>query len=100
MNHRETKQVTVWLRRAVTIPAYVIAWLLAVVASPITIPLAAVVDLARRNRFATMRAIAMAAVFLTCEMIGIALSLAIWLFSRGERFLQWNFDLQQWWAGR
>jgi 1-acyl-sn-glycerol-3-phosphate acyltransferase len=91
-----------WPRRALTIPGYVLVWLLVLVSLPMTLPLAALVDLLRGNRLATVRAIVMAAVFLTCEMIGIVLSLAIWLltfFGRGDRFQRWNFDLQQWWAG-
>ncbi|MDX2034122.1 MAG: lysophospholipid acyltransferase family protein [Blastocatellia bacterium] len=99
------KILTVWGRRALTLPAYGILWLLALGSLPVTLPLAAAVDLVRRNRWATVRAILMAAVFLTCEMIGIAASLLTWLASGvwmgvgRARFLQWNFALQQWWAG-
>jgi 1-acyl-sn-glycerol-3-phosphate acyltransferase len=64
-----------------------------------------VIDLIRRNRFATVRAVLMAAVFLTCAMVGITMSLLIWMFSfvwaggDQERFIRWNFNLQQWWTG-
>ena len=99
------RQLTVWGRRALTLPAYAILWGLVAASLPATLPIAAAVDLARRNRWATVRTLAMAAVFLTCEMIGIAASFAIWLASGvwmgsgRERFLRWNFALQQWWAG-
>ena len=91
--------IETWGRRAITLPAYIVSWLIVIATLPLSLSVAAIADWIRRNRFATLRAIAMAAVFLSCEMIGIALSLAIWLTSRGDRFLQWNFDLQQWWAG-
>ena len=46
----------------------------------------------------------MAVVFLSCEMVGLLMSLLIWLFSfvwlggDKERYVRWNFNLQQWWA--
>jgi 1-acyl-sn-glycerol-3-phosphate acyltransferase len=87
-----------WVRRAITVPAYFVLWLVVFATAPISLPCAALVDLVLRNRFATLRAIAMAVVFLTCEMIGLVLAAVIWLCSRGDRFQRWNFALQQWWA--
>lgn len=87
-----------------TISGYVLLWLLMVAGLPLWLMLAFVVDAFRRNRLAVIRAILIATVFLSCEMIGIAASLLIWLFcflriGDEQKFLQWNFALQQWWAG-
>lgn len=95
----------IWGRRAVTIVGYKLAWVIVLTSLPLTLALALVADLLRRNRFATVRAVLMAAVFLTCEMVGITVSLLIWMFSfiwaGGDRarFIRWNFNLQQWWTG-
>lgn len=95
----------IWMRRIVTIGGYTLLWLLMIIGLPLWLMLAFFADMFRRNRWAMIRAILIATVFLSCEMIGIAASLLIWLFSfvwigGGERkFLQWNFALQQWWAG-
>lgn len=94
-----------WGRRAITIAGYKLAWAIVLLTLPLTLSLAFVVDLIRHNRFATVRAVLMAAVFLSCEMVGITVSLLIWLFSfvwvggNQARFIRWNFNLQQWWTG-
>ncbi|MBL8191624.1 MAG: hypothetical protein JNK38_26635, partial [Acidobacteria bacterium] len=62
--------LNIWGRRAVTIVGYTLAWAIVLLTLPLTLALAVVVDLIRRNRFATVRAVLMAAVFLTCEMVG------------------------------
>ncbi|MGH9802599.1 MAG: hypothetical protein ACRD82_19715, partial [Blastocatellia bacterium] len=95
----------IWGRRTVTVTGFVLAWLVVVVTLPLTLLLACVVDLFRGNKLATVRAVLMAVTFLNCEMVGIATSLLIWLFSfvwlGGDkvRFVRWNFNLQQWWTG-
>lgn len=94
----------IWGRRLVTITGFVLAWLLVVFTLPATLLLAFVVDVFRRNRLATVRAILMAAVFLCCEIVSLVASLLIWLFSfvwaGGDqvRYVRWNFNLQQLWA--
>ncbi|MDX2040316.1 MAG: 1-acyl-sn-glycerol-3-phosphate acyltransferase [Acidobacteriota bacterium] len=93
-----------WGRRTVTVVGYVLAWLFVVATLPLLLLATFVVDLIRQNRFAAVRAVLMAAVFLSCEMVGITMSLLIWLFSfvwaGGDqvRFVRWNFNLQQWWT--
>lgn len=88
-----------------TVNSYVLAWSVIVLLLLLLLLAVFVVDLFRRNRFATVRAVLMAAVFLSCEMVGITMSLLIWLFSfvwaggNQERFIRWNFNLQQWWTG-
>ena len=42
-------------RRLLTIPGYVIAWLLCLGGAPLWLPLAAIVDAVRRNRCVAMR---------------------------------------------
>ncbi|MEK7834394.1 MAG: 1-acyl-sn-glycerol-3-phosphate acyltransferase [Acidobacteriota bacterium] len=100
-----SKTLKIWARRCATVTGYVLAWLMVVATLPLTLLLALVVDVIRGNRLATVRTILMAAVFLSCEMVGITTSLLIWLFSfvwlGGDkaRFVRWNFNLQQWWTG-
>lgn len=96
-----------WGRRALMILAYAALWMVVVSLLPILLLLAAIADLILGNRLAIARTILIAAVFLTCELIGVWLSFFIWLFRFAgandadgeERFLRWNFNLQQWWAG-
>lgn len=98
---RQESRLHVLARRAVSVPAFLLAGLLALVTAPVVYPVAAVVDLAARRRFATVRAIAMVHVFLACEAAGVLVTAWIWV-TRGsdrERYLQRNFQLQCWWAG-
>lgn len=93
-----------WGRRAITVPLYVVSCLAIVGSLPALIVIAAVLDIARRSRWAGVRFIVLLAVYLCCEVAGIAMSLVLWLVklltgSSRERFLEWNFALQQWWAG-
>lgn len=89
------------LRRAVSVPLYLALAALHLGALPITLPLAALWDLARRNRFATVRFALFLAVYLGCEALGIvaafALRLAGVVAPAGDRAR--HYALQRWWAG-
>lgn len=98
---RQESRFRTYRRRAVTGPIYLLGGLLAFALAPIAYPVAFVVDVLSRSRFATVRAIAMGHVYLFSEMAGMAASAWIWL-TRGsdpERYLERNFRLQCWWAG-
>lgn len=106
-----------WARRAAALSLYASAWLLFVVSSPVALPLAAVVDLARGGRrWATVRCWAFVLLYLSCEIGGVAAAAALWIAHAGGRrrgrretpaarltglsddYLRANFRLQRWWA--
>jgi 1-acyl-sn-glycerol-3-phosphate acyltransferase len=92
------------VRRLVTVPLYVALLLVLVSTLPLTIPVAACVDLARQTPWATVRSITFFAWYLGCEVIGVAASFILWVVGRlawrvpDERYLDWHFGLQWWWA--
>jgi 1-acyl-sn-glycerol-3-phosphate acyltransferase len=93
-----------WGRRAITVSLYIVSCLVIVGSLPALIVIAAVTDIVRASRWAGVRFIAMLAFYFCCEVAGIAMSFLLWLTkvltgTRRERFLGWNFALQQWWAG-
>jgi 1-acyl-sn-glycerol-3-phosphate acyltransferase len=94
----------IWIRRAITIPLYFVCWALLLGSIPVLLPLAAVLDLARRSRFALVRMLAFLLLYFTFEAVGIVASLLLWLIggpwisSNVERYLRWNFWLQCGWA--
>jgi len=92
-------------RRWLTIPGYSIAWILSVVAAPVWLPVTGLVDLARRNRGATLRSAVYLTYYLSCEMLGIAFSASLWVWTRVfpvevERWLDLHYRLQAWWGAR
>jgi len=78
-------------RRFLTIPAYFLAWLVWLGAMPVWLPLAIVVDGARRNRGIALRCATLVGVYLSCELIGIAAAFCLW----AGRFV-WHVDAQRW----
>lgn len=93
-----------WGRRAITVPVYIVLCLAIVGSFPALVVIAAVADILRRSSWAGVRFIVLLAFYFCCEVAGIAMSLVLWLVkavtgSSHERFLKWNFALQQWWAG-
>lgn len=90
-------------RRLITVPGYFIAWSLWLGASPLWLPLAMVVDGVRRNRGAALRSGALVAVYLSCEIMGIAASAGLWAWKsirriETERWMELHFRLQAWWG--
>jgi 1-acyl-sn-glycerol-3-phosphate acyltransferase len=87
-------------RRVVTIPAFLLAWLLAVALAPVMFPGALLVDVARYRKFALVRGYAFLLLYLSCEVSGIAF--CAWLLLRYSRtpaaFIARNFALQCWWS--
>lgn len=92
------------VRRLVSVPFYVALLLVLVCTLPLTIPVAACVDLARQTPWGTVRSILFFAWYLGCEVIGIAAGFILWVVGRlawripDERYLDWHFRLQLWWA--
>lgn len=93
-----------WGRRAITVSLYTASCLAILASLPALIVIVAIADIARRSNWAAVRFIVLLAFYLCCEVAGIAMSFFIWLASvltraGRERFFDWNFALQQWWAG-
>ncbi len=93
-----------WGRRLVTVPTYAVLCMCTVLALPLLLALAALVDLARGGKWVMVRTVAFLVAYLCCEVAGIVASFVIWvgrLLVRGtshEQFLRWNFALQCWWG--
>lgn len=89
------------LRRAVSVPLYLFLAAMHLAALPATLVLAGAYDLLRRNGFATARFVLFLAVYLACEVAGIAGALALRvagaLSPAGDRAR--HYALQRWWAG-
>jgi 1-acyl-sn-glycerol-3-phosphate acyltransferase len=87
-----------WGRRALTIPAFALAFAVAWAASPLLLPAALGLDLLRRRRLAATRAAATVLVYLLFEMLGLAALLGLWASggARGDRARLFRFE--RWWA--
>ena len=66
-------------RRLVTIPGYVLAAGLVWTALPLLLLLALLFDVVWGHRLVTSRMVLFLAVYLVCEVAGLAASLALWL---------------------
>lgn len=91
------------LRRLITVPGYVVAWALWLAATPFWLLLAIVVDVARRSRGVVLRSGVLVAVYLTCELLGMAASGMLWVWKGffridAERWTDSHFRLQAWWG--
>lgn len=106
-----------WARRVAMITIYASAWLLLLVTLPAMALAAATADLWRGDRrWPTLRCLAFALLYLSCELAGVAAAGALWLATGGGRgrasipaarltglsdaYLRANFRLQCWWARR
>jgi 1-acyl-sn-glycerol-3-phosphate acyltransferase len=90
-------------RRLITVPGYALAWFLWLGAAPLWIPLALVVDGARRRRCVALRGAAFVSVYLTCEILGMAAAGALWVWKGvfrpdAERWTDIHFRLEAWWG--
>lgn len=91
-------------RRILTVPAYVLICGLAVSTLPITLPVTAAVDALRRTPWGATRSVLFFTWYLTCEVIGILASFALWSVARATgrtaapAYVDRHFALQQWWA--
>jgi 1-acyl-sn-glycerol-3-phosphate acyltransferase len=91
------------LRRFISIPAVVITWLLLIATSPIWLIAAAITDLVRRNRGVALRSAGVLTTFLTCEVMGIVASGALFVWKiaarvNDERWTDVHFRLETWWG--
>lgn len=88
-------------RRALTVPALLLAWLATLLVAPAAVVVAGIVDLVRRDHGApTLRLVAFAVVYLTYEVLGVAGATWLWCM-RPLRRGHWedaNRRLQLWWT--
>jgi 1-acyl-sn-glycerol-3-phosphate acyltransferase len=90
-------------RPLLTIPGYAVAWCLFVVAVPLWLPLAAVVDAVRRNRGVALRSGVFLTYYLSCEVLGVAICAGVWAWARvfpidAERWADLHYRLEAWWG--
>lgn len=90
-------------RRLITVPVVFLAWVLWLGALPLLLVMALLVDALRRSRGVAFRSVALAAAYLTCEVVGVTASGALWVW-RGvarvdeDRWVDMHFRLEAWWG--
>jgi 1-acyl-sn-glycerol-3-phosphate acyltransferase len=90
-------------RRFITIPGYLMAWLVWLGAAPLWLTLALLVDLFRRDRGVALRSASFICVYLTCEVLGMLASAGLWSWNRlspmgSDRWTDLHFRLETWWG--
>ena len=87
-------------RRALTIPAYVLAWVIVTALVPLWIPVAAVIGVLRRRSFVVLRLLLFLWAYLAIELIGLIRSGWIYLlFPRdAQKRRELFFPLSRWWG--
>jgi 1-acyl-sn-glycerol-3-phosphate acyltransferase len=90
-------------RRLLTIPGYMVAWVLCVGTVPLWLPLTVIVDAVRRNRGVALRGVVFLTYYLSCEVLGIAISAGVWAWTRvfpvdAERWADLHYWLEAWWG--
>lgn len=91
-------------RRLVSIPSYLVAAVVVWAALPVLVAGTLLADLLLRRRLVLTRLLLLLAVYLACELWGLAAAFGLWVakvlspaFAR-ERFLDAHWALQGWWA--
>jgi 1-acyl-sn-glycerol-3-phosphate acyltransferase len=89
-----------WRRRAVTVPAVVLATVVVVATLPLSLLVAALADVATDRRLPRTRVVAMFAVYLLCETAGLVGALLNPLAAgyNRERLMRRDYALQSLWA--
>ncbi|MEO6326292.1 MAG: 1-acyl-sn-glycerol-3-phosphate acyltransferase [Thermoanaerobaculia bacterium] len=107
MKSRDESLLSVWGRRALTVPSFLALAALALV----TIPIWAIAGLAwdvltgRASKIPRTRTLAFFALYLGCEAAGVLGAAFLWLFALGgriggpRRWVAMNAALQRWWSG-
>ena len=94
----------VWARRVLTISGCVFIWLVLLAGFPLLLIAGVIIDAALGGVWVVMRCVLFFPFYSSCEVFGIIASFFLWLASgvwmgaSRERFLDWNFALQRWWA--
>lgn len=96
-----------WIRRAISVPAVYLGFVVVIATSPIWILIALCVDWANGFRTTTLRTGLFLIVYLGCEVIGVAASFGFWVANaigktaaaEAETYYRRHLALQRWWAG-
>ena len=96
-----------WRRRAISIPAVFLAFVVVLASAPVWAPLAFVADALRGFRTALLRSGLFLVLYLLCEIGGVLASVALSLTTRrtgpdgrpNEAWFERHFALQRWWSG-
>jgi 1-acyl-sn-glycerol-3-phosphate acyltransferase len=102
---RHDSIVSIWSRRALSVPLYLGLALLCLVGAPLWILGTAVADVASgKTRWPRTRALGFFSLYLACEAAGVVIATLLWLVTFGgliggaRRFLDANAALQRWWS--
>ena len=96
--------MSVWRRRAVTLPSLFLVTVVWLALLPVTLAAAAIGDLVRGGPWPIVRCVAYLTVYLACETAGVVAATVVWLTSGPwtgtprATFLRRNVALQSWWA--
>lgn len=96
--------MSVWGRRAVTLPSLLLVTVVWLALLPLTLVAAAIGDLVRGGRWPIVRCVAYLTVYLACETAGVTAAAVVWLTAGPwtgtprATFLRRNVALQSWWA--
>lgn len=96
--------MSVWRRRAVTLPSLFLVTIVWLALLPSTLAAAAIADLVRGGPWPIVRCVAYLTVYLACETAGVVAAAVVWLTSGAwtgtprATFLRRNVALQSWWA--
>jgi 1-acyl-sn-glycerol-3-phosphate acyltransferase len=97
----------IWMRRAISVPAVYLGFIVAIVTAPFWIVIALCVDWANAFRTTALRTGLFLAVYLGCEVVGVAASFGFWVVNairrtsaaESETYYRRHLALQRWWAG-
>jgi len=103
---RAESWLSVWGRRALTIPGYLFAAALYLGSLPLSLLMALLVDVLRgqRSTLPRARALTVFAIYFSCETLGILGAIALGVVTLGGllvaagRYVEWNAALQRWWT--
>lgn len=100
----DSSLASAWRRRAVTLPAVLGGLALTIVALPVAVGVAALVDAARRTRWAATRSVLFLAWYLACETVGLLACFGLWVCGLARpgsaRGVAAHYALEWWWARR
>jgi 1-acyl-sn-glycerol-3-phosphate acyltransferase len=97
---------SIWLRRALSVPSYLAIAVACLVGAPFWLLATMTADVVggRGQRWPRTRALGFFALYLACEVAGVALATLLWVATLGgrvggpARYLEANAALQRWWS--
>jgi len=106
LGRRRESLASIWSRRALTLPMYLVLAVLCLVGAPLWLLGTAAADLAsaRARAWPRTRAFGFFALYLACEVVGVLIATLFWLATLGgrlggsRRYLDANAALQRWWT--